>query len=205
MTLSQRPWGPSNGNTTGLNINALNSTNSPTPAPLPAVQTVTVTTETLITNPAQANNVSPPQNSALIISVPPDVALSGIPFELWLSGKVKTGTTSNVTAKIYGGNALTGVPATDSASQVATSGAVSVASTTEPFWLKINAVFDLVSGKMRGNFSGQVGNTPVAQTTLTNSPTGISDSDPVVSFYPTITFGTANAGNSVEVDNFSVG
>lgn len=202
--LSQRPWGPSAGNPTGVNINALNETDSPPSGPLPAVQAVAVSTEVAILNPALANNADPAMEGVLAVSIPPNSPTEKLEFDLFISGRITTAGNYTATLKLYGGAAPTGTPGSDT--QVATSGAVTVNNTTEPFWLQLQLVYDSTSGKMRGQFKGQVGNTVVAATTLSNSPTGIENSnDPVASFYPTITFSGANAENTIEVDAFSIG
>lgn len=201
MPNSQRAWGPSTGQPTGVNENALNMQAGTNPPPVPMTQAVTVNTETVINNPALTSETPA---TPLYVSIPPNSPTEKLEFDLFISGSITTGGDYTATLKLYGDAVPTGTPGDDTA--VATSGAVTINDTTEPFWLQLKLVYDTVSGKMRGQYSGQVGNTAVAATTLTASPTGIENSnDPVISFYPTITFGTANAGNSILVEAFSVG
>jgi hypothetical protein len=202
MPTQQRPWGPSTGTPSGLSVNTLNAQAGTNPPPLPTTQVVTVATETVIINPGLVSDVT--ANLPLSVAVPPNSPTEKIPFDLNLSGSITAAGDYTATVKLYAGQNPTGTPADDT--NVIASGAVTVDDTTEPFFIKATMIYDSVTGKLRGQFSGQIGATLIASTSFENVVTGIENtSDPVVQLYPTITFSAANAANAITVQAFSIG
>ena len=119
MGLNRRPYGPSPANVSGQNVFAQNVQAALAQGVLPATQSITVSTEVVLTNPL---------NSAQLLGVPlpPKVGNEQIPIDVNLSGYVKTLAASNVTIKIYNGVSST----VGSATALATTGATVISPTT---------------------------------------------------------------------------
>lgn len=189
--LLDRPYGPSSGNPSGLSVIPPN-TNGSQPAPLPALQAYNLTTEVAIINPA-----IPSLN--LIVAIPPNTTLEQTPFELNASGYITTGASMTVTAKLYQGT-------TTSGTLLKSSGAVTQNSATASFWIHAKLIYNSVGGTLEGTVDFYINRGIVASTTLTNFPTGISNTnDPVAQFIISFQFSAANANNVVNVQKFSVG
>ena len=115
MGLNRRPYGPSPANVSGQNVFAQNVQAALAQGVLPALQSITVATEVVLTNPLNILQL-------LGVPLPPKIGNEQIPIDVNLSGYVKTLAASNVTIKIY-----TGVSATvGNDTALATTGVVSV-------------------------------------------------------------------------------
>jgi len=168
---------------------------------LPAKQIVSSGTETVILNPA-LNSAT----QALVLSIPPNAQLEQQPFKVVACGYLSTGASSTVTIKLYSGTSTT----VGSDTLLGSSGAISAFSGKCPWYLVANLIFDSVSGKMQGSIRFMVNNSLVAETAISNVVTGITNfpttpgGAPVVNFVLSVTFGTANAANTINVDDFGV-
>jgi hypothetical protein len=197
MSLGQRPFGPSPQAVSGQNVFSQNVQAALAQGVLPALQSIASSSETFITNPL---------NSAQLLAVPiPPGVLEQIPFDIYVSGYVKTGASGTVTLKLYEGTSST----TGSDKNLGTSGAVTMNSLAGPFCLHcMNCVYDSVSGIFSGSFGGFLYETRIADAIFAAFPTGISNSaDPVMTFLLTIASSGAAASTptTINVQNFSVG
>jgi hypothetical protein len=176
---------------------AQNVQGSVAPAPLPAKQTVTVNTETVINNPALSAQ-------PLLVSIPASALLEQNIFEIHASGYIKCNASSTLTLKLYSGSSAT----VGSDTLLKSSGAVSAFQATVPFYIIAQLVYDSVSGKLGGTVKFMVNNTLVAEAALANVPTGITSSPTlgaaVISFLLSVTFGTADAGNLINIQEFAI-
>lgn len=195
MPLSDRPFGPTSGaasvaNQTGNNVSAALA------GPLPALQAVTAVAETLILNP---ENLA----VALSIAIPPDKNLEQKVIDLFASGYIKTTAAGNVTLKLYAGTVIA------AGSLLGSSGAIAQATATSPFYVKGRLIYDSVSGTLVGSVQFYVNKTLVAEATLSNFPTGISNltAAAVAQFCLSITSSGAAAGTptTINVQAFSIG
>lgn len=196
MPFWKRPYGPSKGNPTGLNVIADNVQGA-TPAPLPASQAYNTTAEVVLLNPAQPT-------LPLTVSIPSGAGYEQIPFDFNCSGILVTGASMTVTPKLYVGSSAT----VGSDTLLKSFGAITQNSLTRSFWIHAKLIYDSVSGLLNGTVDAYFNEAIVASTTLTNFPTGITDAgDPVVSFLVSFTFSVANAANlvSVPMGGISVG
>lgn len=190
-----RPFGASPGNTTGLSTLALNTQGAQVQGVLPAKQTISSTAETLLVNPLIPT-------LTLVIGLPPQVGLEQRVFDLVASGYIKTATTTNITLNLYVGTAIV------SGNLLKSSGTVAQNSATAPFFIRARLIYDSVSGLLCGAVEFYINKTIVAQATLTNFPTGISDTaDPVETFCLSITSSGATSGNPtvINLQAFSAG
>jgi len=163
---------------------------------LPATQVVTTTAETIILNPALNSTTQ-----ALVCSIPNGGPLDGLPAKLIWSGILETAQSSTATLKIYSGTSTT----VGSDTLLGSSGAISAFSGKCPFFVILEFIFDSVSGKMGGKVSFVVNNTVVATVALSNVITSINNvNNPVFSFVPSVTFGTATAPNTIVTREFAV-
>lgn len=197
MALSQRPFGPSPQAVSGQNVYSQNVQAALAQGVLPAKQSITVTTEVVLVNPLNTAQL-------LAVPLPPNIGLEQIPFDIVISGYVKTTAAGNVTIKLYSGTSAT----VGSDTALASTGAVAVTTTSCPFWLQVKGTYDSVSGKFQGQYNGNINNTVVAGTAITAVPTGISDAnDPVMTFLASITSSGAGVATptTINVQNFSAG
>lgn len=161
-------------------------------AVLPVTQVVVVNTETLVMNPSVPTQ-------PLLVTVPANSPLEGKPWILEPSGTIETGTSSTVTLKVYEGTAIV------SGNLMGSSGAVSAFSGKTPYTITSKLQFDSTSGKLTGTIEFNVNNTIVAKVAISNVLTGISnENNPVLQFCMSVTFGTANAGNTIIVDDLPI-
>jgi hypothetical protein len=214
MALSDRPWGPvvANGTSTATSQSGLNQI-ALAVGPLPATLTLTSATETQVPNPGQLT-------IPLSVAVHPDEAYEQCVFDLFASGIITTGTTTNVTIKLYSGASAT----IGSNTLLGSSGAVAQNGTTgarvtAAWFAQAKLIYDSVSGTLAGTISFYVNKTVVATVTLSNFPTGFlnvgnpSANPPTVSNLPqfTLTFASSgattatNAQTFVNVQKFSCG
>lgn len=164
-------------------------------AALPASQTVTTTTETVITASTQ------PSTQPLVLSIPPGGPLEQRPFDVLASGEIATGASSTVNLKLYSGTSTT----VGSDTLLGASGAVAAFNGKTNWYAKATLLYDSISGKLTGTIKFLINNTLVAEAAISNVITGISNAaNPVANFVLSVTFGTANAANSITVQDFSV-
>lgn len=188
---SNRLFGPSGAPSSAGSLAA--NTSGAAAAVLPALQNVTVNTETVILNPA---NIAAP----LLLQIPPNTQLEQRPFEVIASGYLITAASYTVTINVRNGTSTT------AASNAAMTGSGGVASVNGkfPWYLRLRLIYDSVSGKLIGTVSGNVAGNIISEANITTQ-TGISNTgNPVISLVLTVTFGTANAGNSINVQEFAV-
>lgn len=195
MALLERPFGPAAPAANVATMPAQNTQAQNLPNPLPATQSITSTAETLIVSPANPS-------VALSIAIPPSTALEQMPFDLNISGYIKTTNSTNITLTLYAGTAIV------SGNLLKASTATAQNSGTAPFWVKGKLIYDSVSGKLAGTVGFYINGTLVAEATLANTVTGISNTNsPVVQFCLSITSSAASGGNptTINVNAFSAG
>jgi hypothetical protein len=158
----------------------------------------------------------------LDVSFPPDVAgsmaVDAHSFKLKLSGAFANAGASTVAVKMYQvANAQQGV--IGAAGAVTTAGAPGTGSTifltatyTAPpalagaFYLEVDLIWDSSSGVLVGQYTGFGNNAGATQliaaaaTTIITPGTSVSS----LNFVPSFTFGSANAANSVTVNEFTI-
>lgn len=177
--------------------------------PLPSAALGNATSETQFTTTAVSGGLA--AASVLMCRIPASNVLKGRPFVLNVAGRVTTGTTSNYTAKVYFGGNTT--PSNNT--QIATTGAVSVASAKSNWGLNIEMFWDSTSQVLNGVFYGWNHTSSVAQATLSAQPTSVDLSATEVTlnsgigatslvFTVTGLFGSSNASNTAFVDVFEV-
>lgn len=212
--LSDRPWSPvvANGTTTASSQSGLNTV-AQAIGPLPATLNLTSNAETLIPNPGLAT-------IPLSVAVHPDTPLEQTVFHLYASGIATTGTTTNLTFKLYSGTSAT----IGNNTLLGSSGAIAQNGTTgarvTAAWFCVaELIYDSVSGTLAGTVKFYVNKTAVAAVTLSNFPTGFlnvgnpSANPPTVSNLPAFTLTATssgattapNAGTLITVTKFSVG
>ena len=175
------------------------STYGGTVAPLPAKQVIAVTTETVIADPGILTN-------ALILSIPPGGPCEQRPFEVAASGYLTTAQTSTALLKLYLGSSLTAASNTALGATLANTvtGAITV-----PWFLSARLIYDSVSGKLDGIFQAIMNGVLVVPVKITSSPiaptVAINNANnPVLNFVLSVTFGTATAANTINVQEFAV-
>lgn len=212
MALSDRPWSPvvANGTTTASSQSGLNTV-ALAIGPLPATLNLTSSTETLVPNPGLAT-------IPLSIAVHPDEAYEQCVFDLFASGIATTGTTTNLTFKLYSGLTITSGNLLGSSGAIAQNGTTS-ARVTAAWFVAGQLIYDSVSGTLAGTIKFYVNKTAVAAVTLSNFPTGFlnvgnpSANPPTVSNLPTFVLSVTssgatsatNAGTFINVQKFSCG
>jgi hypothetical protein len=181
----------SSSNQSGLNVQA-----SLAP-PLPASQQL---------NAAAVAVVQNPQNPALALVC----ALDGMEgneqtsFDLWASGIVTTLNASNIVGKLAVGTSLT--DATNVA--LGSSGANAVGTTTAPWRVHAELIYDSVSGKLHGTCEWLINNILTTKAALATVATGMKDTNsPVANFVLSFSSSAATVPlpTTVVVKKFSVG
>jgi hypothetical protein len=163
-----------------------------------------------------------PANSGLTVSFPNDVAgsmaVDAHAFKIKLSGAVANAGASTFVVKLYQ-VPLAGVGVISATGSVTTAGApgssdnvFASASFTAPpstagaFYVEADMIWDSSSGILVGMFYGYGNNAGATQfvdfaaTTIITPGTAVSS----LSFLPSFTFGSANAANSVTVNEFAI-
>jgi hypothetical protein len=167
-------------------------------ASLPALQSFTTTAETQFTDPGLANAYP------LALAIPPGGPCEQEEFDLVFSGYVTTTQSATVIFKLYLGDSAT----IGSNTIIATSTtSAAIATTTVPFAFKATLVYDSISGKLTGRFSGIVGATATALAAITGAPIAGSLSNtanPVATFTLTATFSAATTANVVNLKDFGI-
>lgn len=195
-SLWQRAMGPktiaaSSSSQAGLN------TSGALPALFPAVLTLLSATETVVPHPDNAS-------IAFALPLPGNKGLEQIPFNLIASGIITTNSTTNVTAKLLSGTSLT----VGSDTSLGASTATAVNTTTTPFRIKAELIYDSVSGKLHGEIEFLINNSITAKAALANVVTGLNNAnDPVATFVLSFTSSGADSTHAtvVSIKNFSVG
>jgi len=163
---------------------------------LPATQTVASSTETVIVDPQNTS-------AALIVSVPPN-RFEQIPFDLVISGYLKTTSSTNLTLKVYSGTSTT----VGSNTKIADSSTVAQNSASAPFEVRLHLLYDTVSGKLTGFSEFLINNTLVAKTALAAVVTGLNNvNNPVANFVFSLTSSGADGTHltTINVANFTLG
>lgn len=167
-------------------------------ASLPALQSFATTAETQFTDPGLANSVP------LVLALPPGGPCEQEEFDVVFSGYVTTTQSATVIFKLYSGLSAT----IGSNTIIATSTtSAAIATTTVPFAFKATLVFDSVSGKLTGRFSGIVGATATAVAAITGAPIALTinnTNNPVLNLTLTATFSAAATANSVNLRDFGI-
>lgn len=208
--LADRQWGPVSGSANVANQIPMNTEAQPT-GPLPATLSLTSSTETLVPS---VNVATIPLSCAMH----PDTGLEQTPVDLWASGLITTGTTTNITLKLYEGTTITSGNLMGTSGTVAQNGTTG-ARVTAAFWIHARLIFDSVSGTLAGTIDFYINKTIVASVTLSNFLTGFlnqgnpSANPPTASLLPQFVISvissgatsSTNAGTFVNVQKFSVG
>lgn len=179
--------------------------------------------------PSNSNNPYPgfpsaqyPANSGLTVSFPPDVAgslaVDAHSFKIKLSGAVANAGASTFVVKLYQ-TAFAQLGVIGAAGSVTTAGAPGTGSTifatlsfTAPpstagaFYVVAEMIWDSSSGILVGTTKGIGNNAAATQLVAEAATTLITPGTAVTSlnFLPSFTFGSANAANSVTVNEFAV-
>lgn len=156
---------------------------------------------------------------ALNCAIPPDTGIEQTPFDLWASGIVTTGTTTNITIKVYEGLAIVSGNLLGSSGAIAQNGTTG-ARVTRAWFAHARLIFDSVSGELAGTIDFYVNRAIVASVTVSNFVNGPwlnvgnpSANPPTVSLLPAfcISFTSSgatsatNASTFVNVQKFSCG
>jgi hypothetical protein len=192
-----RPFGPTSPAASSASATALN-VQAGQPGPLPATQSIAVTTETKILNPQNTA-------TALTIALRPDENNEQTLLDLVVSGVITTKTTTNLSLGVYA-DGLTTVTAGNLLHKTAT--AVAQNSTSAPFFVHAQMIYDSVSGKLHGKCDGMINNTLDPGIAFTNVPSGINNANsPVATFSLSIISSGATAPNptSITVQKFTCG
>ena len=193
MSIWDRPFGVVTVGQQVPPIPALNAQASTAPGPLPATLTLTSNTETLI--PSVLAAATP-----VTVAVGPDTALEQTIFDLVASGTIKTGSTTNVTIKVYEGAAIVGGNLLGSSGAIAQNG-TGGANVTAAWFAHAQLIFDSVSGTLAGKIDFYVNKTVVAAVTLSNFVVGPflnagnpSANPPTVSLLPSFCISVTSSG-----------
>ena len=202
--LWDRQYGPVSGAASVANQIPLN-TQGNQPGVLPALQVVTATSETLIVAP-----INPAV--ALSVTLGPDTQIEQTPFEVNISGYIKTTASGTVTLKLYEGTAIV------SGNLLKSSGAVTQNAATAAFYIQAKLMFDSISGNLVGSVKFYINEGIVAETTLTNFVNGPflnagnpGANPPTVALLPTFCFSITSSGagsgtaTTINVQKFSCG
>ena len=196
MALSQRPYGPSNGQPSGLNSISANTVEV-NASPFPSTVVGLVTTEQVIPNAA----LTP--STALIAAIPSKSGLEQILFKIQASGRCAVNaTTTTLTIKLYSGISLT----VGSDTLLKSSGAITPTDTSFPWFLEGNGIYDSTSGKFHGTVKFVIDNQIVSEAVFTNAVSSVNDSNnSVISLVLSATFSAASASNVFYTQAFSIG
>ena len=150
--------------------------------------------------------VANPQNPTipLICQLSPYEGNEATSFDLWASGYLTTTNASNITGTLQSGTSLT----PGSNTTLGASSAVPVATTSCPWRVHAELLYDSVSGKLTGTFEWLINNVLTPKAVLAAVVTGVKDSgNPVANFVLNF-LSSAGAGGTpttVVVKKFSVG
>lgn len=168
-------------------------------------------------NVATAQIFSLQQNSLLActIAIPGKLVLEQKKFRVRASGNLFTGASLTALPTIYYAASLPSSPlvAANWTNPLCTGTAQTVANTWSPWQIEAdNLIYESGGGTMQGTFSQLLNNIWTAPAALTNRPTGINGTnavvgstaiqDPVLYLAVAMTFGTANAANLANLNEF---
>lgn len=138
--------------------------------------------------PDQQNPTSP-----VFIQIPGSGRFEQKRFKVRASGfATSAGATTTFQPTLYAGSSLTAGSNTILGAATATV----INTTSAPWWIELQAIFDSISGKLQGTFSAMINNSMIAAAALANVVTGLSaQTEPVLTICCGITFSVANAGN----------
>lgn len=196
MSLRVRPYGPQTIAASSASQTALNQ-QAALAALTPAILTLISSTEAVVPHPENTS-------IAFTCPLPGNKGLEQIPWDLTASGVITTKTTTNITAKLAVGTSLT----TGSNTVIAATSTVAQNSTSAPFSIKAELIYDSVSGKLHGTCEFLINNSWTAKAALSGVVTGLTDSgNPVVTFVLHFISSGATSGNptTISVKNLSVG
>jgi hypothetical protein len=148
----------------------------------------------------------------------PDTPVEQTPFKFCASGTIKSGSTSNITLKLYTGLTITSGNLLGSSGAIAQNGTGGT-NITRSWWIDATLEFDSVSGELVGKIEFYVNRTLVAAVTLSNFVVGPflnvgnpSANPPTVSLLPTFVLSATSSGATtgtgatvVNVQKFSCG
>ena len=213
MPLSDRPYAPGSGAASvasQIPLNTQATANGATLGPLPIAQVLTSAAETLILGfPVSANQ-------ALVAALGPDTTIEQTVFDLFISGILTTESTTNLTLKVYEGNAIAGGNLLGSSGAIAQNGTTGTP-VTEAYFIHAQLIFDSVSGTLAGKIELYLNKTVVAAVSLSNFVTGFrntgnpSANPPTVANLPefclslTSNGAAGGAATTINVQKFSVG
>ena len=193
MPGATRTYGPT-GNPPVPGLIPLNTSAAGALGPLPTTFVLATGTETVVPNP-QATSIP------LMVQIPSGSPLEGQKFEVYASGVLNCGASSTVNIKLYSGTS----PTVGNDTLLGASGALTAFSGKANWYMNAPLIFDSVSGKLTGTIKFVANNVIVAEVAISNVITGVKNSNnPVASFLLSVTFGTANAANSITLDEFAV-
>jgi hypothetical protein len=208
--LSDRQFGPNSQSQNVPNAIPLNTQATPT-GPLPATLTLVSSTETLVPSVSLAT-------VPLSCALGPDTPVEQTPFDICASGTIKSGSTSNMTLKLYEGLAIASGNLLGSSGAIAQNG-TGGANVTRSWWAHATGIFDSVSGELAGKIEFYLNRTLVATATFSNFVVGPflnvgnpSANPPTVSLLPTFVLSATSSGATsgtgatvVNVQKFSCG
>lgn len=170
------------------------------PARAGAIVNAAITTSQIF--PDQMNSAVP-----AIIPIPGTGRLEQKRFRVLASGYATTiAATTNFLVTLYNGISL--VPANNAV--VGALAATVINTTTAPWWIEAVLIFDSVSGKLNGTFSGMVNNAILAAAVISpmtglNGSSGPSGTEPVTNLCVGVTFGVnASASNVARLGSFEL-
>jgi hypothetical protein len=199
-TLWDRPYGPTTGAAQSALMPALNAQANQLPV-LPVTQSVITTAETVILNPLNAG-------SALTAIMDPNTSNEQTLIDIVASGYIKTTASGNIILGLYYGSSATVVSGN---LLHKTASATTQNSTTAPFFLHGQVVYDSLSGKLQGKCGMEINNVIDPEIALTNVITGINNAAAtaagVLGFSLTITSSGAGSGTptTINVQKFTAG
>jgi hypothetical protein len=180
----------------------------PSPATvLPVTQIVAGTVETMVLAATPASlasspvNLEPSATAVLAMPVPPNAFIAGLRFSALWQGVITAGAALSATLKLYGSKAtLSTTPGSNTL--LGTSGAQAFgAAGSFDFWAEFQGIYSAATGKLTGVVIFLVNNVFVGSVAVSNVITGITATNttgqPILNFGLSITFGTANATNSI--------
>jgi hypothetical protein len=160
----------------------------------------------LVLTGVAAGVVLNPQNPTLALVCPlsPNEGNEATPFDLYASGYVTTANASNIVGKLAAGTSTT--DATNTA--LGSSSASAVGTTTAPWKVHCELLYDSVSGKLTGTVEWLVNNILTVKAAIATIITGVKDANsPVANFVLSFSSSAAAGGaaTTVVVKKFSVG
>lgn len=167
MSIWDRPNAPVLGGASVAAAIPINVQATPT-GPLPATLTLVSNAETLVSMPGGQSGI------ALTCQLQPDTAIEQTWFDVVGSGIITTGTTTNLTIKVYEGAAIASGNLLGSSGAIAQNGTTS-ARVTKAWRARGWMIFNSVSGLLEGQIDFYVAGTLVASVTLSNFVAGFQN------------------------------